>query len=396
MYNKKIIIVTEYFYPITNTTSYYLTNIAKKLSEDNKVEVICNTNLNNLDELKHKNLKIIRIKENRLSKNNILSRTLKFILSSIQLAYVTNKHIKDGEHLFSVTNPAFLIVFLAILRKFKQFNYTLLVYDVFPENLLATNIIKNKSSILFRYLKKVFDWSYSQSDRLVVIGRDMDKVIANKTNNEIPIILIENWCDYKNVVPLEKKDNKILKDLNLLEKKVFLFAGNLGRVQGIKNILKASELVKHKDFILLFIGNGAMKLDILEHIKSSSVKNVFYAGAFPQSEQNLFLNACDIALVSLGNSMYGLGVPSKSYFNMASAKPLLFIGDRESEIAKVIVENNIGWVVESEDDLALASKFDEICENFDKVEGYGIKAREVVKTKYSQDVILEKYKKLYL
>ncbi len=392
---KKILIVTEYFYPSHNSTSFYLTNISKKLAEKNIVKVICNTNIEDKKELNINNLQIIRAKEIKLSKNNVISRTLKFLLSSIKLSILVYKNINKNEKVFSVTNPAFIIVFLAILKKIKKFDYTLLIYDVFPENLIAAGILK-QNSIVYKLIKKIYDWSYLKADRLVVIGRDMEEVIRVKTNNKISTILIENWCDFTKIIPTNKNDNKILNDLGIVNKKIFLFAGNLGRVQGIQNILDAAEDINNDNFVLLFIGDGAMKKDIEEHIKISKKKNVIYAGSFPMSEQNIFLNACDIAMVSLSDSMYGLGVPSKSYFNMSAAKPILFIGDKNSEIARVINENNIGWVVENNNSFELANKFNEILEMSSNVlDELGKRAREVVSSRYSQEIILNKYDELY-
>jgi len=391
---EKILVISEYFYPDTTTTSYYLTNIIKIFSENNKVRVICNTELKEKNEIINDNIEVIRIKENKLNKNNLFLRLIKFIISSVKLSWTANKYIEKETNLFTVTNPAFLIFILAVLKIFKKFNYTLLVYDVFPENLLATNIIKEKS-LFYKLIKKMFDWAYSRADRLVVIGRDMEEVIIAKTNNKVPIEIIENWCDISSVIPSSKNENEIVKNLELIDKKLFLFAGNLGRVQGINNLIKAATLVKDKDFRLLFIGEGAMKSDIIEYIKNNPNSNIVYGGSYPPSKQNIFLNACDIAIVSLNKSMYGLGVPSKSYYNMAAEKSIVYIGDEKSEIGRVISENKIGWIVEPDNISQLANAFDNICESRKEIDEYGKRARKVVEENFSQKVILNKYKKLY-
>ena len=389
---KKILIVTEYFYPNNTTTSYYLTEIAKKLSIKYDVHVICNVDLSNDNELK--NIKITRIPENNLNKNYLILRIIKFMISSLKLSWSAYKHIDKNTHVFTVTNPAFLPIFLSILKKFKKFHYTLLVYDVFPENLLAINLL-TKKSFIYKLLKKIYDWSYSHANRLIVIGRDMDEVIQKKVNNKTPTILIENWCDHNKVLPHNKNDNDIIKQLELEDKKVFLFAGNLGRVQGISNLIKASELVADIKFRLLFIGNGAMKNEILEYIDLNPNGKVLYAGSFSLEEQNLFLNACDVSIVSLNKSMYGLGVPSKSYYNMAAEKPILYIGDELSEIGRVILENDIGWVVEPNNIDRLANTFEEVCRKYDVLEKYGKKARDIVESSYSKNIILNKYEDLF-
>lgn len=392
--NKRILIVTEYFYPSSNSTSYYITNIAKKFAENRDVQVVCNTNIGHYDELDIKNLSIVRTKEVKLSKNYTMLRVFKFLVASIKLSLLANKNIKNDTEVFSVTNPAFIIVFLAVLKKFKKFNYTLLVYDVFPENIIAAKILKD-NSFLYKIVKTIYDWAYLKADRLIVIGRDMEEIIRKKTDNKVPIILIENWCDFNQIIPASKHENEILINLDIADKKIFLFAGNLGRVQGIQNMLKAAELVDNQDFALLFIGDGAMKQDIQQHINSSKKKNVLYAGSFSMSEQNIFLNACDVAIVSLADSMYGLGVPSKSYFNIAAAKPILYIGEERSEIARVISENNIGWVVENGNVEKLAQLFDNISSSSIDYNEFGMRARKVVEENFSQEIILNKYKELY-
>lgn len=391
---KNIVIVTEYFYPNESTTSYYITNIVQSFINSNNVHVVCNTDIKDNVELDMNNLSVERIQENSLNKKNLISRFFKYIIASFKLTLSVYRHIKQNTNVFAVTNPVFLILTLALLKKIKNFHYTLLVYDVFPENLVAAGIIK-QSSFFYKVIKKIFDWSYSKVDVLVVIGRDMEEVILKKTNASVKIVLIENWCDYERIIPSNKLKNKLLSDLNLVNKKIFLFAGNLGRVQGIENILNASMLVKSEDFILLFIGDGVMKQYIQEYITHNKCKNIIYAGSFPQNEENIFLNACDVSLISLSESMYGIGVPSKSYYNMAAEKPILYIGDEKSEIARVVSENNIGWVCEPNNDISLANKIDEICLCEEIYLPFGKKAREVVRERYSKEIILAKYEQLY-
>ena len=47
-------------------------------------------------------------------------------------------------------------------------------------------------------------------------------------------------------------------------------------------------------------------------MKKGTHKNVSLLGFQDRANQNDFLNACDIGIVTLSDGMYGLGVPSKS------------------------------------------------------------------------------------
>ena len=393
---KRIVIISEYFYPVQRNDAKLLTDIVETLCENNDgdISVICTSDLNDEKELTFLEGKIERLKGSKFNDRNIFLRILKFIILTFRLVLKSITYINKSDRVFSTTNPAFLFPILVLLKKIKKFEYTLLVYDVFPENLVAANIIK-ENSFLLKITKKIYNWAYSNTDRLIVIGRDMEEVLLKKINNKVPISLIENWCDYKTIIPESKKDNKIIQKFKLENKKVFLFSGNFGRVQGIQNLLNAAKLVKNNDFALLFIGDGVMKKVIQLHIDNKKSNNVFYVGSFPSHEQNTFLNACDVAIISLSSSMYGLGVPSKSYYNMAAEKPLLYIGDEKSEIAKVIDEHNIGWVIEPDNQNELALQFEKICNEPEKFKVLGKKSREVVENLYSKEVILNKYKNLF-
>ena len=393
--DKRILIICEYFYPNERTDAFLLTEITKKLFQTNKnIKVVCTSQLNGQKELINFDNKIIRLRESKLNSNNLLTRILKFIHLTIKLSLKTLSLIKKHDKVLITTNPAFLVPIISLLRKYIGFEYTILVYDVFPENLVAANIL-SKKSIFYKTLAKIYNWSYSKADKLIVIGRDMKEVMITKINSDSEIYLIENWCNYENIEYQIKSKNKILLKLGIERKKVFLFAGNLGRVQGITTLLKASSLVKNKDFILLFVGSGACKNEILDFIENTSNSKVVYGGAYPISEQNDFLNACDVSIISLCKSMYGLGVPSKSYSNMAAQKPLLYIGDIKSEIAQVVNEFEIGWTVEPGCEYKLAEKIDKICMESSTYLEIGKKSRKIVIDNFSKDIILDKYLKLF-
>lgn len=391
---KRIVVVTEYFYPAERNDAILITKIVKALNISNEVEVICTSELGKKEELDFLNGKIHRLKNLNIKSKNLILRVLKLIYLTIQLLYKSIFFLKNDDRVFIVTNPVFLLPFIVILKKMKKFEVTLLVYDVFPENLVATKLLK-KESIIYKTLKKIYDWSYNNIDKLIVIGRDMQDFIQEKTNSKKEIFLIENWCDYKKIIPMKKEDNSIITKFNLQNRIVFSFVGNFGLVQGIENLLKASQLVKNEQFVLLFIGDGGEKNRIENFIKSNSKINVIYAGKYPSNEENIFLNACDVSIISLNDSMYGLGVPSKSYYNMAAEKPLLYIGHKDTEIAKVINHHDIGWVCESSNPEQLANLIDDICTKKDDFYTLGKKSREVLIDNYSEDVILNKYVSLY-
>lgn len=367
-------IITELFPPDETATSYILGEIANAMVLKYNVRVICGSEVydrgrkidkNNKFKL-HDSIEIYRIKEVDLDKNTIRGKILSFTLVSLRLMSLAKKYIQKGDKVLMVTNPATIIPLIARLREKRGFELNILVHDVFPENVYSTGL----RLPMYNIIKCIFDRAYAKADQLIVLGRDMAKVLNRKVHinsNSFchKITIIENWADVENIKPQPFPEGKIILE----------YAGNIGRVQGLDKVL---DMVQRMENIELHIyGTCAME----EKLKAREQKNVFFHGSYFRSQQNEVLAACDIAIVSLQEGMYGLGVPSKTYNILASGRPILFIGPRDSEIDLLVRENKIGYC--------------EWPEKWDKTTllDMGKRARNLAEREYSKKAILDKFLK---
>ena len=392
---KKLWIVSEFYYPVVTSTGFYMTEISEYLvSKGMDVHVICTgakyNEIENYHPKKfeiHNGVHIHRVLMAEINKNNFVKRAFRLFLSSIFLAFKILKNVKRGEELLVVTNPAFLLALIPVISFFKEIHYKLLVHDIFPENLVAIKKI-NISSLGYKILKMIFDKSYVNADLCISIGRDMTEVIKRKTKGKTKVELIPNWADNKEVFPLRKEETRLYNQLEI-PGFIFQFAGNLGYAQGLDNILSAISLVENKFISFLFIGGGA-KAEVIKAFGEQK-ENVIYIGFQERSMQKDFLNTCDVAIVTLSDGMYGLGVPSKSYNIMAAGKPILYIGDEKSEIALCIKEYNIGWLVKPDDPYGLKNMIEYIYQNKDSLISIQNNARLVADTVFAKERILNRY-----
>ena len=122
-----------------------------------------------------------------------------------------------------------------------------------------------------------------------------------------------------------------------------------------------------------------------------SLKNVRVLDPRPRSEQNIFLNACDVAIVTLVKKMWGVSMPSRTYNILAAGKPILALTEPESEIAFVIEEEKVGWTVLPNDPESLRQKIFEIYAERFEFEEIRKNARKAAIEKYSLTVALKKY-----
>lgn len=362
-------IVTELFPPDETSTSYILGEIANAMVRKYRVKVICgpeiydkrkrldNNNKFKLDE----SIELFRADGADLDKNTTKGKALSFLLMSRRLYLLAKEKISKWDKVLMVTNPAPLVVLMSRLKRKRGFELNILVHDVFPENTKPAGL----KLPMYGLFKHIFDKAYSRADQLIALGRDMAEVLQLKVKNYGPhlpkITIIENWADINGISPKSMPEGKIILE----------YAGNIGRVQGLDKVIK--ELPE--DIELHLYGTGSME----EHLKAMGHKNVFFHGPYFRSQQNDVLAACHLAIVTLQDGMYGLGVPSKTYNILASGRPVLFFGPKNSEIYRLVMEEGIGYC-----------GWPKVW-NKEQLIAMGQKAREVAVRDYSEERILEKF-----
>lgn len=393
---KRLWIITELFYPDEVSTSYILTHIAKYLSSDFEVGVICGPNeTGNQGEPLEEDIRVIRHNVFAWSKNNIILRLFRLIGLSIVLFVSAIKHIRTNDKVLIVTNPAPMLLLFSMVNMFRKCELTILVHDVFPENTIAAGLVKSPNSILYKLLKVLFDKAYAKADKLIVLGRDMRNVIKEKIKgNHTRIYIIENWADIDVVYPTPKDDS--LYDFNCEGKILIQYAGNVGRVQGLEKFIQCLHHSQNPGIHMVIWGDGAVLPKLKQYVESNHIPNVSFMGTYRRSEQNKIISSCDLSLISLSDNMYGLGVPSKSYNIMAAGSPILFIGDATSEIALTVKENELGYVVNNNEADIIEFLRNLHPDQIPQMQQFAKNARYVAETKFSRVHILEKYKNLFL
>ena len=268
----------------------------------------------------------------------------------------------------------------------------MIIHDVFPENLVVTGMIR-PSSILYKIVRKFFNVSFNSADKLIACGDDMKEIFQKKVKENVPVSVITNWADNLEVFPTRQPDLAGYYKLEDIKNKITLqFAGNIGRVQGLDRFLKLFLQIENKNVFLVIIGDGAFKSRLLELMISHHTENVLFLPSKPRSEQNTFLNACDIGLVTLSPGMYGLGVPSKVYNILSAGKPVLYIGDYNSEIYRYINLYNVGWAFNWEDSTRITQFLNSLGpKKLPDLLERGNAARLLVEKKFTRDSILKQF-----
>ncbi len=390
---QRLWIISELFPPDETSTAFILGEIANAMTEKYDVKVIAGPeiydkrkkidpenkfSLNPLVEVKH-------VKGVDLDKNTFWGKALRFAIISLQLYHKAKECIQEGDKVLLVTNPAPVVALVSRLKRKRCFDLNILVHDVFPENTAPAGL--KLPTIAYNILKKIFDKAYSRADQLIALGRDMKQVLEYKVNrfeHQPKVTVIENWADLDIVSPM---------DLELQpEKFVLEYAGNIGRVQGIQSLIENIVESRNEKIEFHIWGTGAEENNLKEFVNHHKINNIVFHGSYLRSKQGEVINSCNLALVTLSEGMFGLGVPSKTYNIMAAGKAVLFIGDLNSEIGLLVTEKRIGFAFKPEDKKGIVNFLSSLSsERLEEFKEMGNRARLVAETEYAKEIILNKF-----
>jgi len=391
-------VVTELYYPEETSTGYYLTRTAEDMTAAFDVKVICgqpNYSARGIRAAKHETrngVEIFRAAGTTLNKNVIVYKLINMVTLGIGIFLKGLFNFRAKDRVLVVTTPPTLPFVTAVAALLRGAHYVLLVHDNYPEILFAAGK-SGENSVFANFLNYCNRWLYKHASKIIVVGRDMEVLIKRKTEGlDIPIAVIQNWAELETVEPRARNENVLLKELGLEDKFIFLYAGNMGYPNDIETIVECAERLKtNSDIHFIFLGTGVKEKTLRKCVDELNLTNITLLAPKPRAEQITFLNACDVALVSLVAKMRGVSMPSRTYNILAAGKPMLALTEDKSELAIVIDEDQAGWHVPPGDAEKLLSAINEIYERRSDLAAYGERARRSALDKYSLEVASRKY-----
>jgi colanic acid biosynthesis glycosyl transferase WcaI len=279
---------------------------------------------------------------------------------------------RRGTTLVALTDPPMISVVAALAAALRGATLVNWTQDLFPE------VAESLGMRGMRVLRFARDWSLRRARVNVALGARMAERIRA---TGAPVVVRHNWAGAD------------LHDAGRREGKPFVvaYSGNLGRAHEFETILAAMrELSDDEGVRFLFIGGGAQ----WERVRRDAGANVEFAPYAPREALSESLSGADAHVVSLLPELEGLIVPSKFYGALAVARPVLFVGARDGELARIIQENDCGVVVERGDATGLAHAVRELARDRGKAEAMGRRGREVYERELAPRVALKHWEEI--
>ena len=328
-----------------------------------------------------------------LDKNNLHFKILNAVTITASLFISAIRRIRAGDIVIVVTNPPLLPYVLAIACKLKRARFVLRVDDVYPEVLTRVGLLRH-GSIANRMLDRASRWLYKVSERIIVLGRDVRDLISAKMNGlRGKIRIITSWGDSEIVYPKPFEGSQLVSQLNLGNRFVVQHCGNIGRTHGIEDIVEAATLLADdKRFHFVMIGWGAKKQWAQKQQRERDLNNLTILDPLPVEQFCDGLNACSVAIIPFAPGMLGISVPSRLYNVLAAGKPILSVCDPSSELAAVVQEEHVGWIVPPGRPDLIVSCLRDAEMDPDQLREMGERARKAAVAKYRKEDIVEGYK----
>jgi glycosyltransferase involved in cell wall biosynthesis len=341
--NKKILIVTECFYP----EEFKINDVALSWKgEGYDVDVLTLAPTYPLGKVflgykngffrkdEYQGINIFRVHAVTGYRGSAVKKVFKYInfmiFGSIAAIFLGRRYdYVFGFNVGSLTDMLPAVVIRKLYKKPTMF----WVQDVWPDSVYAYGFKKTK--ILSTLLDAFVKFMHHNITAVAISSKGFESKLEPYVKKGLKFNYAPNWADDLDM------DMKPIA-LSKTQKIHFTFAGNVGKVQNLENIINAFCLLPdghQKKSQLNIIGDGSNLINLKK--LSNNNPNIIFHGKQMREDMAKFYKASDFLIVSLINEpIFSVTVPAKTQTYIAAKKPILAIIN--GDVADIVNDNNLG------------------------------------------------------
>lgn len=409
----QLIILNQFFYPDHSATSQLMTALAEDLVRHGvKVTAIASQGSYNGGGgfAKHEiyqGVQIERVWATSFGKRNLLGRLtdyVTFYLGACWRLLRLPRNVNEEAVVMALTTPPLIGLVAWLAARWRGLRFIALQEDMYPDVAVALGALR-ANSLITRLLEWLSRFMLRQADRVIVLSDCMlERVLAKfgpatdlkaRETAIARIDVIHNWADGREIAPLVGEKARFWDERGLPElhaKLVILFSGNLGLVNEFATVLEAArQLNARSDVAFVFIGEGARSGEITEFVQRHQLANILMLPYQARSDVRRSLSAGDVLLITLGEGLAGLSVPSKTYSSLAAGRPLLFVGDHRSSTATLIKQHQCGAALSCGESEQLSQTISAWANDRTLLADMGIRARQIFEQHFDRPHAVQAY-----
>jgi len=293
-------------------------------------------------------IEVLYFKSGKIKNTSKIRRAVNESLLSWDAWWAAGKFLKnqkiDGIIYYSPS-----IFFGPLVRKLKRLwncKSYLILRDIFPQWAVDNGLI-NKSTAVYWYFK-FFEWvNYRYADKIGVMSPSNLLFFSKRKKDISKFEVLFNWSE----IPfISEPDGQFRRKLNLDNKTVFFYGGNIGHAQKMMNLVNLAKKFRYDSRVhFLFVGKGDAVEMIKQEKELNSISNLTLLPAVDQVTYFKMLNEFDIGIFSLHPEHKTHNFPGKLLGYMGYSKPILGCVNEGNDLMEIINDSKAGFVVDSND-----------------------------------------------
>ncbi|MDA8613518.1 glycosyltransferase family 4 protein [Gammaproteobacteria bacterium] len=227
---------------------------------------------------------------------------------------------KRPDVIYAYHPPLTVGISASIIKLFRQVHFVLDIQDMWPDTLKATGMISNPG--LLGFVSKVCSFVYSFATKIVVLSPGFKSLLIGRGVPDTKIEVIYNWADEK---ALRNATSVKPKEFDSIQGFKVLYAGNIGKAQGLDVILDAALILKDvPNLHFLVLGRGLELDDLKRRTNDLNIDNVHFLPSVGKDKVGSFLGSADALLIHLNsNPLFEITIPGKTQAYMSAGKPII-------------------------------------------------------------------------
>jgi colanic acid biosynthesis glycosyl transferase WcaI len=393
----RILVIHRYFWPDTPPYAVMLRRIVERWHQDgHQVEVLSSqasykSGLDNQSRPRIETLDGVRIQ--RLSLPGEAGRPFVRLFNALRLSIAILWKAVTGRFdviMISTVPPVIGGAVAALSARLIGARFIYHCMDIHPEVGRISGEFANPG--IFRALAWLDSWSCRHADPVVVLSGDMERTLrARQTGERFRVQVLNNFSlpsDQTVPVQLPFKIDK--------GKLTVLFAGNIGRFQGLEFVIEAMAAIRERnDIELLMMGEGVAKADLMKRAESLGCR-IRFLGHQPIAIAKQVMRQVDAGIVSLVSGLYRYAYPSKTMTYLEQGCPLIIAVEHDSELATAVRTEGFGYCVPVGNSDALANLLIQFAEDRSRLQDMRGAAYRKWQSDFSESVVLDQWSRMLL
>lgn len=273
--------------------------------------------------------------------------------------------------------PSIFVVLVAPLFRRRGGRLVAIVHDI--QSGLAQSLNFGGGGAVIALLRRLEAWSLNRCDTVIVLSDAMEHEVRALGVHR-PIAVIPPQVDVKEIQPGPEPAEA---------KPVLLYSGNLGRKQGLDQVLQLARRLKarNRSALIHIRGEGSERAELEAEAAADGLTNVRFSNLAPREDLSNALAEATLHLVPQNPAGASFALPSKVFSIMAARRAFVATAAAGTPLEMVTTRSGGGLCIPAEDADLFADTVERLLDDPAARQTLAAAGRRYVETEIDREVV---------